>query len=49
MPFREPSAIHQNRSKMMKITVIKKAASTRKPQNYCPWMIDDIAPADKQN
>jgi hypothetical protein len=25
----------------MKITVIKKAASTRKPQNFCPWMVDD--------
>ena len=25
----------------MKITVIKKAATTRKPQNFCPWMIDD--------
>jgi hypothetical protein len=28
----------------MKITVIKKAASTRKPQNFCPWMVDDDAP-----
>jgi hypothetical protein len=28
----------------MKITVIKKAASTRKPQNFCPWMVDDEAP-----
>ena len=25
----------------MKITVIKKAAETRKPQNFCPWIIDD--------
>ena len=25
----------------MKITVIKKAASTRKPQNFCPWVVDD--------
>jgi hypothetical protein len=25
----------------MKITVIKKAATTRKPQNFCPWMVDD--------
>ena len=25
----------------MKIKVIKKAASTRKPQNFCPWMIED--------
>jgi hypothetical protein len=28
----------------MKITVIKKAASTRKPQNFCPWMVDDCGP-----
>ena len=25
----------------MKITVIKKATETRKPQNFCPWIIDD--------
>jgi hypothetical protein len=25
----------------MKITVIKKAASIRKPQNFCPWVVDD--------
>jgi hypothetical protein len=25
----------------MKITVIKKATATRKPQNFCPWIIDD--------
>jgi hypothetical protein len=28
----------------MKITVIKKAATTRKPQNFCPWVIDEAAP-----
>ena len=28
----------------MKITVIKKATSTRKPQNFCPWMVDDSGP-----
>jgi hypothetical protein len=28
----------------MKITVIKKATATRKPQNFCPWIIDDTAP-----
>jgi hypothetical protein len=28
----------------MKITVIKKAASIRKPQNFCPWVVDDTAP-----
>jgi hypothetical protein len=27
----------------MKITVIKKATTTRKPQNFCPWMIEEIA------
>ena len=31
----------------MKITVIKKAATTRKPQNFCPWIVDEIA--DKKN
>ena len=25
----------------MKINVIKKAATTRKPQNYCPWVIEE--------
>lgn len=25
----------------MKITVIKKAVTERKPQNFCPWVIDD--------
>lgn len=25
----------------MKITVIKKAAPAAKPQNTCPWFIDD--------
>ncbi len=28
----------------MKITVIQKAAATRKPQNFCPWVIDDNTP-----
>jgi hypothetical protein len=31
----------------MKITVIKKAVSTKKPQNFCPWYTDEIA--DKKN
>ena len=26
----------------MKITVIKKASETRKPQNFCPWYSDDF-------
>jgi hypothetical protein len=32
----------------MKITVIKKAASTRKPQNYCPWIIEEDGPREKK-
>jgi hypothetical protein len=32
----------------MKITVIKKASSTRKPQNFCPWMVDDDGGAPKK-
>ena len=32
----------------MKITVIKKASTTRKPQNFCPWIIDEGAPQDKK-
>jgi hypothetical protein len=31
----------------MKINVIKKATTTRKPQNFCPWMSDDLT--DKKN
>jgi hypothetical protein len=26
----------------MKITVINKATTARKPQNFCPWMSDEI-------
>jgi hypothetical protein len=34
----------------MKIKVIKKAAPIRKPQNFCPWVVDDGAPrTDKTN
>ena len=29
----------------MKLTVIKKATTKKKPSNYCPWMIE--APVDK--
>lgn len=25
----------------MKITVIAKAQSSKKPQNFCPWFIDE--------
>jgi hypothetical protein len=31
----------------MKITVIKKATTTRKPNNFCPWFQDDLT--DKKN
>jgi hypothetical protein len=31
----------------MKIKVIKKAAPTKKPANYCPWVYEDLA--DKKN
>jgi hypothetical protein len=33
----------------MKITVISKAATERKPQNFCPWAVDDSAPTSKTN
>jgi hypothetical protein len=33
----------------MKITVIKKATSKSKPQNFCPWIIEDTSPQDKKN
>ena len=39
---------NQKRSKLMKITVIKKAATTRKPQNFCPWVVEDDAPQDNK-
>jgi len=32
----------------MKITVIKKATTSRKPQNYCPWVVENDAPQDKK-
>jgi len=25
----------------MKIKIVKKADTIRKPQNFCPWIIDD--------
>jgi hypothetical protein len=31
----------------MKITVIKKASTSRKPQSFCPWVQED-APQDKK-
>ena len=27
----------------MKITVIKQATTIKKPSNYCPWFVDEIA------
>ncbi len=27
----------------MKITVIKKATISKKPNNFCPWFIEEIA------
>jgi hypothetical protein len=33
---------------MAKITVIKKATATAKPQGYCPILVDDIPTAKKQ-
>ncbi len=33
----------------MKITVIKKATTTRKPQNFCPWVVDDLGSPRKTN
>ena len=31
----------------MKITVIKKATTDRKSQNFCPWIQDEIAEPKK--
>jgi hypothetical protein len=31
----------------MKITVIKKATTTRKPQTFCPWYVDEFT--EKKN
>jgi hypothetical protein len=28
----------------MKITVINKATTKKKPANYCPWVVDEWAP-----
>jgi len=32
----------------MKITVIKKASTSKKPQNYCPWVSEDAPRDDKK-
>ncbi len=31
----------------MKITVIKKASSTKTPKFACPWMIDEVPTPEK--
>jgi hypothetical protein len=31
----------------MKITIVKKADTVRKPQNFCPWVIDDSGKNEK--
>jgi hypothetical protein len=31
----------------MKIIVVKKADTIRKPQNFCPWIIDDSGKNEK--
>ena len=31
----------------MKVKILKKATPTKKPANYCPWMVDDYAPEKK--
>ena len=33
----------------MKITVIQKKTGTKKPQNWCPWVVDDYAVVEKKN
>ena len=30
----------------MKITVINKAVTTKKPSNYCPWVMDESVKKD---
>ena len=31
----------------MRITIVKKATATKKPTNYCPWLIEDY-PIEKK-
>jgi hypothetical protein len=31
----------------MKITVINKAVNTKKPSNFCPWIMDDYGTPKK--
>jgi len=33
----------------MKITVIKKGSSNRKPAASCPWAVDEFGPAVSKN
>jgi hypothetical protein len=32
----------------MKLTIVKKATTSKKPSNFCPWLIDDIAMEPKK-
>jgi hypothetical protein len=32
----------------MKVTIVKKATTTRKPQNFCPWVVEEGAPQEKK-
>jgi hypothetical protein len=32
----------------MKITIVKKAETIRKPQNFCPWVIDEDGGGQKK-
>jgi hypothetical protein len=32
----------------MKITVIQKAVTERKPQNFCPWAVDEAPRAESK-
>jgi hypothetical protein len=32
----------------MKITIVKKAETIRKPQNFCPWVIDEEGGSPKK-
>jgi hypothetical protein len=33
----------------MKITVVNKASTVRKPQNFCPWLSDDTVRTEKKD
>jgi hypothetical protein len=33
----------------MKITVVNKASTVRKPQNFCPWLSDEAVRSEKKD